>query len=506
MGGRRYVTNVLWTWLGVATGIAGGLFVTPYVVRKIGVEHFSMWTLVLSLVEYYWLIDIGLRSATLKLSAEYYALGQKEELDHLVNTGLVYSIGAGGLVALLTIFGAPYAGRLFHISDPVFTPLIRVVGISWAVGLVFNVFGACIEGFQRFDIFGRIWVSTTVLRTIAVVLILALGFDVFEMGLALLASQMTIYFLNFYFFRRLAPRTKIRLSLATFTKFKEMATYGVHTLRVIVSDRLLRQTVPVMIPYFLPVRDLAFYAIPLRILDYAMDGVGRVGNVTTPASTELMAKGRREELIDLSVYANRYSLAIFLPVPVFLLIYGSELYSIWMGADVASHSAYLLPAFLFGHAVVASQMNSVSVLFGMGRHQAYSRFLFAEALTTVVGMAFVLPRFGLLGAAWLANGLMACNRGVITAVLACRELGMSIPSFVMRVYLRPCLIGAATLAGLYLLKQQGLRGQNLREILVAAAAMAIPYLTASYLLCVSASHRALVQRKVQQVLGRLAGR
>ena len=32
-------------------------FVTPYTVRKIGVDHFGMWTLVLSLVEYYWLID-----------------------------------------------------------------------------------------------------------------------------------------------------------------------------------------------------------------------------------------------------------------------------------------------------------------------------------------------------------------------------------------------------------------------------------------------------------------
>lgn len=343
VGARRYVSNVLWTWLGVATGIAGGLFVTPYVVRKIGVDHFSMWTLVLSLVEYYWLIDIGLRSASIKLSAEYYALGQQDELDRLVNTGLVYSIGAGATLGLLTIVGAPYAGRLFHISDPLFPQLIRMVGISWAAGLVFNIFGACIEGFQRFDIFARIWVSTTVLRTVAIVVILSLGFGVFEMGLVLLASQTLVYLLNLYYYRRLAPQAKINLSLATFSKFKEMASYGVHTLRVIVSDRLLRQAVPVMIPYYLPLRDLAFYALPMRILDYAMDGVGRVGNVTTPTATELVAKGQREQLVDLTVYANRYSLAIFLPIPIFLLVYGNELYTIWMGSAIASNSAYLLP-------------------------------------------------------------------------------------------------------------------------------------------------------------------
>jgi O-antigen/teichoic acid export membrane protein len=497
---RRYVSNVLWTWLGVATGIAGGLFVTPYIVRKIGVDHFSMWTLVLSLVEYYWLIDIGLRSAALKLSAEYYALGQQDELDHLVNTGLAYSIAAGAILALLTVFGAPYAGRLFHISDPVFPQLIRMVGVSWAFGLVFNIFGACIEGFQRFDIFGRIWVSTTILRTVAIVLILALGFGVFEMGLALMASQGLVYLLNLYYYRRLAPQSRIDLSLATFSKFKQMSRYGVHTLRVIVSDRLLRQAVPVMIPYYLPLRDLAFYALPMRILDYAMDGVGRVGNVTTPTATELMAKGRREQLVDLSVYANRYSLAIFLPIVIFLLVYGSELYTIWMGSDISSHSAYLLPAFLFGHAMVASQMNSVAVLFGIGRHQAYSRFLLTEAILTVLGMALVLPRYGLLGGAWLANGLMALNRGLIAGLLACRELNMSVGTFAARVYTKPCLVGAAAFLGLMALKHEGLRGQNLREILAAALIMAVPYVAASYFVCVSAEHRALVTRKVRALL------
>jgi O-antigen/teichoic acid export membrane protein len=502
---RRYMTNVLWTWLGVATGIFGGLFVTPYTVRKIGVDHFGMWTLVLSLVEYYWLIDIGLRSAALKFSAEYYALGQQDELDELVNTGLAYSMGAGAILALLTIFGAPYAGLLFHISDPVFPKLIRVVGISWALGLVFNIFGACIEGFQRFDIFGQIWVSTTVLRTITLVLVLALGFGVFEMGLVLLASQTLVYLLNLYYYRRLAPQAKINLSLATFSKFKEMASYGVHTLRVIVSDRLLRQAVPVMIPYYLPLRDLAFYALPMRILDYAMDGVGRVGSVTTPTATELLAKGRREELVDLSVYANRYSLAIFLPIPIFLLIYGNELYAIWMGSDIASHSAYLLPAFLFGHAIVASQMNSVSVLFGIGRHQAYSRFLLGEALLTVLGMALVLPRFGLLGAAWLANGLMALNRGLIVGFLLCTELEMSVGTFAARVYAKPCLVGAVTFLGLMALKHEGLRGQTLPQILTAVFAMAVPYVAASYLLCVSAEHRALVNRKVRALMYRGVG-
>jgi O-antigen/teichoic acid export membrane protein len=502
-GARRYITNILWTWLGVAVGIIVGFVITPYVIRRIGDKQFSIWTLTLSLVEYYWLIDFGLRSATVKLSAEYHTLKNHAGLSTLVNTGLAYSTIAGCVVAIFTIAFAPYAGRFFNINEPVFPELIRIIGVSWAVGLVFNIFGACIEGFQRFDIFGRIWVSTTVLRTIGVVLVLNFGFGVLQMGIVLLGSQMLVYALNYLAFRRLAPEVRISFSLARMSKFKEMASYGVHSLRVLVSDRLLRQSAPILIPYFMPVQFLAYYSVPMRILDYMMDGIGRVGTVTTPNATELMATGRRAELVNLGVYANRYSLALFLPVTIFLLVFGSEIYGLWIRPDFAAQSAYLLPAFLFGHTLASSQFNSASILFGLGRHQTYSKTLLAEAILTIIGMILVLPRFGLFGAAWLTNGLMALNRGVVACLLICRELGVSVWRYAFRIYAAPCMIGALSFALLLFVKRHGLPGRNWHEIAEAAALMMVPYALATYFFCLPAGHKAMVTRRIQLLVRRV---
>jgi O-antigen/teichoic acid export membrane protein len=501
-GARRYITNVLWTWLGVAVGIIVGFVITPYVIRRIGDKHFSIWTLTLSLVEYYWLIDFGLRSATVKLSAEYHVLKNDAGLNTLVNTGLAYSAIAGCFVAVFTIAFAPYTGRFFNINEPVFPALIRIIGVSWAIGLVFNIFGACIEGFQRFDIFGRVWVSTTVLRTVGVVLVLKFGFGVLQMGIVLLCSQLLVYLLNYLAFRRLAPQVMISLSLARMSKFREMASYGVHSLRVLVSDRLLRQSAPILIPYFLPIQFLAYYTVPMRILDYLMDGIGRVGTVTTPNATELMATGRRGELVNLGVYANRYSLALFLPVTVFLLVFGNEIYGLWIRPEFAAQSAYLLPAFLFGHTLASSQFNSASVLFGLGRHQTYSKTLLAEAILTIISMILVLPRFGLFGAAWLSNGLMALNRCGLACILICRELGVSVWQYALRIYSAPCAIGAFSFALLFWLKRHGLPGHNWQEILEAGGFMIVPYALATYFFCLSAGHRAMVARRIQLFFAR----
>ncbi len=292
--------------------------------------------------------------------------------------------------------------------------------------------------------------------------------------------------------------------MARMSEFKEMAGYGVHSLRVLVSDRLLRQSAPVLIPYFLPVQFLAYYSVPLRILDYMMDGIGRVGTVTTPNATELMATGRRDELISLGIYANRYSLAIFLPVTVFLLVFGSEIYGLWIRPDFAAQSAYLLPAFLFGHTLASSQFNSISILFGMGRHQTYSKALLAEAILSTIGMILVLPRFGLLGAAWLSNGLMALNRGGLACLLICRELGVSAWQYALRVYAAPCTIGALSLTLLIWLKRHGLPGRNWHEIVEAGALMIAPYALATYFFCLSAGHRAMVVRRIQLMASRVS--
>ncbi|HVW10825.1 MAG TPA: hypothetical protein VHC90_19700, partial [Bryobacteraceae bacterium] len=155
---QGYLTNVLWTWLGVAAGIVSAILLQPYTIRKLGDVDVSIWMLVLSVVEYYWLIDLGFRSATIKMSAQFRAAEQPEELNELMSTSLTYSAIMAAAVILLTIAVAPFAERIWRIHRPVFHDLILIAGINFALGMVFAIFGACVEGFQRFDLLGRIWI------------------------------------------------------------------------------------------------------------------------------------------------------------------------------------------------------------------------------------------------------------------------------------------------------------------------------------------------------------
>ncbi len=499
---RRYLTNVLWTWGGVAVGVLSGFFVSPYTIRKIGDVNFSIWSLALSLVEYYWLIDFGLRSATLKMSAEFNALGDREQLNELLSTGVVYSSIAGSLLAIATLLLAPRAGSFFHIQQPVFHQLILIAGLSWSLGMVFNVFGACLDGFQRFDIFSRIWMSTTLVRSAGVVLVLYYGYGVLQMGFVLLGSQLLIYLLTYLGFRRVVPYARISFGRATFSMFRRMVGYGIHTFTTIVSTQLLQRSVPVLIARYLPVRFVAYYTVPVRILEYAGEAVGRVGAVTAPNATELMAHGRKSDLVSLGVLTNRYCLCLFMPVTAFLLVYGYQVYSLWIRPSFARESAYLLPVLLLGNTAMFGQFNSVSILFGMGRHKTYARCLFGEAILTVAGMMIVLPRYGLWGAAWLVALLMVLNRAVLVCLLAARELDINPIEYAARIYSMPSALGAGAFLFLLALKRTWLPGRNWGQSILAGFLMAIPYTALVYRFCLTDYHREMVRSKLRALRNR----
>ena len=62
----QFIVNVLWNWSAVAVTIFSALILSPFIIRRLGDENYGLWALTVSLAEYYWIMDLGFRSATLK--------------------------------------------------------------------------------------------------------------------------------------------------------------------------------------------------------------------------------------------------------------------------------------------------------------------------------------------------------------------------------------------------------------------------------------------------------
>ncbi|MFZ0439976.1 MAG: hypothetical protein WAL76_17750, partial [Candidatus Sulfotelmatobacter sp.] len=78
--------NVGSSWFALGLNILVGLFLSPYILHRLGDEAFGLWVLIFSVTGYYGLFDLGIRSSIIRYVAKYSTIADNEELNRLINT------------------------------------------------------------------------------------------------------------------------------------------------------------------------------------------------------------------------------------------------------------------------------------------------------------------------------------------------------------------------------------------------------------------------------------
>ncbi len=504
--GERFFTNVLWSWLGVGLTIISGIFLSPYLIGKLGDEAYGVWVLVFGLMENYWVLDLGLRSATVKYSAHYRATGERDKINEVLNTGVIFFAAIAIALFFASVLLSRHVDRLFQVSPAYRQPLavlVLVVGSSWAFGMIFNIFNACLEGFQRFDVASRIIISVTTARVAGMFTLLALGYGLVALGVFVVICQAFGYALTWLAVCRVFPEHRFGPRYASWSMFKQLAGYGIHTLTGGVAYQLLNQSAPLMIGHFRPVAFVAYYNVPVRLLQYTGDAVDRVGLVTSANTAEMAAREEMGAIATLGRYVNRYCLTLFLPLAIFLSAYGADLIRVWIRKpEFVAQSAPLLPVLLIGTTLaIAAQFNSSSILYGMARHRWFARGLLVEGLALIAALYFLVPRYGIAGAAWAASLLMVADRGIFTPWLACRYLKIGFARYMLSIYARPVVTAVPVAFFAYWLKGHAIPGASLTQVLAGAASIAAAYYGLAFFSVLEPHHRSLLLESVSRRLG-----
>ena len=490
----RFARNAVWTVLGFIVSLASGLVLSPFIIRSLGAERYGIWALVFALVEYVWLADLGFRSAVLKFSAQYQAQHETQLVNQVVNTALVYFSIMAGVVSLALAIAFNSLASLFAISAgsrEEFSFLVVALGASWSLGLVSNVFRASLEGFQRYEHLSRIAILGTGIRVTGCFAALLLGAGMRGMGVAVVAAQVTMYVMTFVVFRRAFRGFQCSFRHVSAGMLLAMARYGAYTTVSTLATLLLNQGPVLVIGRLLSALYVGLYSLPVRLLATVTDAVAQVATITVASSADLSARGEVGTVGRLVLIVNRYCLALILPLSILLWAYGPELFRLWVGQDVAAGSSPLLPVLVAGASFgLAAQQNSTAVLYGLGKHRGFAYGLLAEGLLGLAGMAYVLPRYGLLAGVCVSTTLLLVNRGLWAPWLVCRYTRQPFSVYMREIYLWPTIVGIPVLLGGYVLKLSTLRGSTWVEIVVAAAMVGTAYYGLASLVILEPGHRA----------------
>jgi len=410
---HKIVRNTFFNIAGRFWGIAVAIFLTPYIIRHIGVERYGIWALVGVITGYFGLLDFGIGSSFVKYIAEFSARKKYGEINSLINTGFIFysvlglvliglaAVSMGFLLFLLKILGA------FHdeASFVIFLGVVLFVGSN-----ALSPFVALQTGLQRMDIINKISIAVSIPSILGTVYFLERGF-----GLQGLMINNAIVFVmtsavNMVIAFRILPGLRINVMKFDRAMFAKLFKFGYRVQLARISGVVTSQTDKILIVYFLGIGLVTYYQLGSSMVYYAISVCGLLVSALMPALTEIEAKGDREVLVDAYLRSVKYLSAVTVPIFVFLIVIASKVIFIWMGLGYGK-AILVIRILCVGFMINTIAQAASAVCMAIDRPQ----FLSTASIIIVflsVGLSIALVKiFGFFGIAW--GSALAVNIGTI---------------------------------------------------------------------------------------------
>jgi len=499
----RLVRNAFSNWTAFLFSTVVSFFLSPFVVNSLGATGFAVWSLAAGLISYLILLDLGIRQAVNRYVAHHEARGAHADTSSVVSAAFKL-FGLLGLLAIgMSAVLAYLAPFLFNIPQE-FLPDTRLIvvlgGLTVAVSLVSGVFGGAITGVERFDVQCGIEMLLTSIRSIGIVVALNEGHGIVAMASIQLATSLVGWLANWLAVRKLLPELRIRLSGALLAQMKTLLSFGASLSVLYVFSQIAFYGANVIIPAFLPIEALAYYAIAGNLVLQASGAGIALSNIATPRVSALMSTGSDQVPAQILAVARIASVAAA-PIAATLWLRGESFITLWMGSAYGPASGEVLRILAVLVLLTGLRYVAMQSLVGMGRQRSLIAGFAAETVL-MLAMSTVLVRpLGIVGVAVGAViPSLLLNLGYIPRCLS------SVAKVPVKLYYRDALLLPVAACVPFSLAsiafEQQLPATSLAVFFgqVFATLPLVPL--AAWFLCLSKAERVRVRFELRRIIGR----
>lgn len=446
---RRFLFSAVTNWLAFAATLLVTFFLSPYLIRTLGDSRYGVWVFVESILAYFTLFDLGIAACVVRFTAKFRTSNDQAELNRLVSSCFALFLGLGALAFLLGCAVTPLIAPMMMKSgmeqSEIITFTLLMLG-NLAASLPLSIFPSILDGFERFAAKSGIRIVFLGLRTAATIILLQRQPTLLGLGIIFtigtLAENMTMAILCWVY----RPGLRFAFRFVNRATLKLVRSYSVDALLAMIANRVSVQSGAIVIGIFLSAAEITWFAIALRLVEFAKALLRSATMTLTPAISSLDASGNIDAIRQVLINATRWVLYLIIPVHLGLIVFGRPFLRIWLGSSEYPEHCY--PALVVLSAtlsLVMAQSVAARVLYGMGLLRRFARALLLEAVVNF-SLSLILVQFwGINGIAWAAAlpSFVVC---FFVIGYSCRMLNVGVRDYVSKAWLRPLVAGCVPLA------------------------------------------------------------
>jgi O-antigen/teichoic acid export membrane protein len=376
--------NALGVYAVYAAAIVSGLVVTPVVIHSIGKSAFGVWTFIGAVTIYLSVLDFGVGPSIVRFGAEARGRGATGDLNEIASTGLaVYAaIGLVTLpIGLAVAWLVPWASGAPHRLTWDARIATFLVVLSLAARFPLGLFNNLLVAQQRWDLqnLGN-FVSTGLYALLLGILLPFWGGGLVLLGGVTLLTTLLRLLLPLLWLRTELPELRVRRSLVTKARLRELAAFSWSNFLVHVAQKIVFSTDVIVVGIVLGAVATGDYGPAAKLFALAF-GIGTgVTSLMLPALAELEGSGAAERQRALLLSGLRAGTAMMLLLALPLLLIPDLLIHAWIGGGF--HSSYAPMAILAGVLLVHQPI------------YVLTQFLIARALQREVARVSIVVTLG----------------------------------------------------------------------------------------------------------------
>ena len=495
-GSRGLVRSIVSNWVTFLFSAAVNFVVSPIVVRSLGETQYGAWALLISMVGYLGLLDLGVRSAVTRYVARFHVSGDHVAAGKLYSSALrIFAVG-GVAAVLLSVGMAMVLDRVFNIPAELVSAarIVAVIsGVSVAVALVSGVFGGVIIGLERFDYYNGTEIVIGGIRALAVVAVLKSGHGLVALAIVQLAATLARATTNVWFTRKLYPQ----LDLSPWRWDRESAKlifqFGLAASLLQVMGSLMLYSDSLVIGAFLPIGMITYFSIASGLSEYARSIVSGVSQTLTPRISALQSGGRQSDLRVAVLTTARLSSYVVFPIVVTFVLRGSAFIGLWMGPQYADLSGRILIVLSATLATLSGYQIVTAAMLGMNRQAGLIPVFVTEAVSNLVLSVIWVRYYGVIGTAVATMIPRVIISTLVGPWYVKRHLGLGVKEFWLLVYVQPAVAMLPFAAATYAVERFWPARNLALFFLEVLAVLPVALITVWYV-CLSSEERATIGR------------
>ncbi len=424
---------------------------TPIYLRELGDYDYGIWEVIVSVIGYLGLIDLGLRPTISRYTAYYFRKADREGKDvHTVySTSLILMATAGVIAAGATFVWSISAPQVLSPEpgqDARYALVLQLIALQLLFAFPFYSMESTLEG--------RLWYTTKNNIAIAASIIMS-TFLYFALphydALVLLATATLVMTLSKLVIFALVLRSRRygghRFSLTNFSipLTKEMLVFGYKSLVQGLAAKIQSKADPVIIAFAMGPQFIVFYSLPHALVSRATSISAVLTHALMPAFSQMHSNDDQKGIERYFMFGSKFVAAIHIASCTGMALLGEAFIRLWISEHYATEARYILYIMAASTLMQGALPLHNRMLMAMNKHGPLSWLYVSRAIINVILTLVLVFPFGLVGVAFatLLSNIIVLPfiwRLVFSNIEATSE-------HYLRRTLAPLLISSAVMAG-----------------------------------------------------------